>query len=46
MFTFSSETGAGVALAVRMRPVGELRPYAGNARTHSRRQVRQIADSI
>ncbi|MCB2126826.1 MAG: site-specific DNA-methyltransferase [Rhodobacteraceae bacterium] len=29
-----------------MRPVGELRPYAGNARTHSRRQVRQIADSI
>lgn len=46
MFTFSSETGAGVALAVRMRPVGELRPYARNARTHSRRQVRQIADSI
>lgn len=46
MFTFSSETGAGVALAVRMRPVGELRPYAANARTHSRRQVRQIADSI
>ncbi|MGB3502892.1 MAG: DNA methyltransferase [Mesorhizobium sp.] len=29
-----------------MRPVGLLRPYPANARTHSRRQVRQIADSI
>ena len=26
--------------------VGQLRPYAGNARTHSKKQVRQIADSI
>ena len=24
----------------------ELRPYAGNARTHSKKQIRQIADSI
>src|SRR5438477_8434925 len=23
-----------------------LRPYAGNARTHSKKQIRQIADSI
>jgi hypothetical protein len=27
-------------------PVASLRPYPGNARTHSKRQVRQIADSI
>ena len=27
-------------------PVHELRPYAGNARTHSRKQIRQIAKSI
>jgi DNA modification methylase len=26
--------------------VDELRPYAGNARTHSRKQIRQIAKSI
>jgi ParB-like chromosome segregation protein Spo0J len=26
--------------------VNELRPYAGNARTHSRKQIRQIAKSI
>ena len=28
------------------RRIEELRPYAGNARTHSRRQVQQIAASI
>lgn len=28
------------------RRVAELRPYQGNARTHSKRQVRQIAESI
>jgi DNA modification methylase len=27
-------------------PVARLRPYAGNARTHSKSQIRQIADSI
>ena len=26
--------------------VRELRPYANNARTHSKRQIRQIANSI
>lgn len=31
---------------IEMLPVAALRPYAGNARTHSRKQVRQIADSI
>ena len=27
-------------------PISELRPWRRNARTHSRKQVRQIADSI
>ena len=27
-------------------PIARLRPYAGNARTHSRRQIRKIAASI
>jgi DNA modification methylase len=29
-----------------LRPIRELRPYAGNARTHSKKQIRQIASSI
>lgn len=28
------------------RPISKLMPYANNARTHSKNQVRQIADSI
>jgi DNA modification methylase len=32
--------------AVEYCPVSQLKPYPGNARTHSRKQVRQIADSI
>jgi len=31
---------------VIMCPVADLRPYARNARTHSKKQLRQIADSI
>jgi hypothetical protein len=31
---------------IEMMPVESLKPYARNARTHSRRQVQQIADSI
>lgn len=31
---------------VESRLISDLRPYAGNARTHSRKQVRQIAESI
>ncbi|MEQ8826873.1 MAG: ParB/Srx family N-terminal domain-containing protein, partial [Parvibaculum sp.] len=34
------------ASTITMRRIDELRPYEGNARTHSRRQIRQIADSI
>jgi DNA modification methylase len=29
-----------------MLPIGSLKPYSGNARTHSKKQLRQIADSI
>ncbi|MCF6446100.1 DNA methyltransferase [Nereida sp. MMG025] len=37
----------GVALPiVEMRAIAELIPYAGNARTHSRKQIKQIARSI
>ncbi len=28
------------------RPITDLKPFAGNARTHSKKQIRQIADSI
>jgi hypothetical protein len=33
-------------LEIRYVSPDELRPYAGNARTHSKKQVGQIADSI
>lgn len=31
---------------VEMQLISALRPYAGNARTHSKKQIRQIAESI
>ncbi len=31
---------------IEMRAASTLTPYAGNARTHSKKQIRQIADSI
>ena len=31
---------------IEILPVNALRPYPNNARTHSKKQVRQIADSI
>ncbi|WP_222931878.1 site-specific DNA-methyltransferase [Sphingomonas sabuli] len=33
-------------VAIAYRKVSELRPYERNARTHSKKQIRQIADSI
>src|SRR5713226_9019483 len=33
-------------MAIEPMPVASLRPHPGNARTHSRKQIRQIADSI
>jgi ParB-like chromosome segregation protein Spo0J len=32
--------------AIQIVPVARLRAYANNVRTHSKRQIRQIADSI
>lgn len=34
------------ALAIAYRSLSDLKPYARNARTHSRAQIKQIADSI
>jgi len=34
------------APTIEMRAVGNLKPWAKNARTHSTKQIRQIADSI
>jgi ParB-like chromosome segregation protein Spo0J len=31
---------------IEQRPITKLRPYGGNARTHSKRQIRQLAKSI
>lgn len=33
-------------IAIEYRPVAELTTYRNNARTHSKKQIRQIADSI
>ena len=33
-------------LKVEYRPISDLHPYERNARTHSKKQIRQIADSI
>jgi len=32
--------------AIELRPLTSLKPYANNARRHSRKQIRQIAESI
>jgi DNA modification methylase len=34
------------SLSIETMPVSRLRPHAGNARTHSKKQIRQIANSI
>lgn len=31
---------------IEQRPITALRPYSGNARTHSKRQIKQLAESI
>lgn len=32
--------------SIDLVPIGSLSPYQGNARTHSKRQIKQLADSI
>ena len=36
----------GTARSIEEKPISALRPYPGNARAHSKRQIRQLADSI
>ena len=36
----------GCELSISYQPLAILRPFSGNARTHSKHQIRQIADSI
>lgn len=38
--------GARSVKTMEERPISALRPYAGNARTHSKRQIRQLMDRI
>ena len=38
--------GSMLSMIIESMPVADLRPYPGNARTHSRSQIQQIADSI
>src|SRR5262249_44775014 len=42
----SAMTSATQPTAIEHMPVASLRPYLDNARTHSKKQIRQIADSI
>lgn len=39
-------TDRALPRSLEARPPSKLRPYSRNARTHSRKQIRQIADSI
>jgi DNA modification methylase len=41
-----SAVAAGLGLTIEHRPIGDLIPYARNARTHSEAQVAMIAGSI
>ena len=43
---FAPMNTAPYSRTIEARPPSELRPYSRNARTHSRKQIRQIADSI
>jgi hypothetical protein len=42
----TSRLGCESERKVELMPVTRLKPYRANARTHSRKQIRQIADSI
>lgn len=41
-----ASVAAPVARRIEMRPVSTPRPFGRNARTHSKKQLRLIADSI
>src|SRR3569833_1479449 len=42
----TARSGAGASMSIMDQPVSVLKPYRTNARTHSKRQIRQIAESI
>jgi len=42
----ASEATHLARMAVEPRPIASLKPNPRNARTHSKKQIRQIADSI
>jgi len=42
----SEVTATVQPMAIEPMPVASLRPHSGNARTHFKKQIRQIADSI
>jgi DNA modification methylase len=44
--TMSSSARIERRLEVQYQKIGDLKPYAGNARKHSKRQVRQLAKSM
>lgn len=43
---FSPKVGTGVSIAVVEQPVSQLKPFNANARTHTKHQIGQIANSI
>ena len=46
MRTLAKTKERTIPMKIEYTPVRELRPYPNNARTHSRKQIRQIAKSI
>lgn len=42
----SSDFRSGIEQAITPVPIERLTPYAGNARTHTKKQIRQLAKSI
>src|SRR6516165_5388112 len=44
--TTAASAGGRVDRCVELAAVDQLTPYAANARTHSRKQIRKIAESI
>src|SRR6056297_627077 len=45
-FLFGGKNAMTQAMAIEHLPLTRLRPWQRNARTHSKKQIRQIADSI
>ncbi len=46
MMSKAGDSATAFTPVIQFRPREGLKPYAGNARTHTRKQIRQIAASI